>query len=280
MAEQKKSCFIIMPITTPDDWVSKYNGGAEHFTHVLECLFVPAVKLAGFETVLPKAKGADLIHAGIVRNLETSDLVLCDMSTLNPNVFFEFGIRTALNKPVCVVKDELTSRVPFDAAVLNYGEYSSKLAAWEAEAEVKKLAEHVTESATRNVGVNAMWKYFGLSAPAKPFEVKGGAEERLEYLTTLVEALNRRQGSSLDGSQFQWTNAKSSAINRLLGEILPSTANFVMLGYGEEPVAKVGYEGRLDDQSMREIAARVVRDFGVALIFEKMGDKRSSPLNY
>jgi len=45
-----------------------------------------------------------LIHAEIIRNIENADLVLCDMSCLNPNVFFEFGIRTSLNKPVSVVK--------------------------------------------------------------------------------------------------------------------------------------------------------------------------------
>ena len=42
--------------------------------------------------------GADLIHAQIVKNLQFADVVLCDVSTHNPNVFFELGIRTALNR--------------------------------------------------------------------------------------------------------------------------------------------------------------------------------------
>ena len=55
----------------------------------------------------PTASGSDLIHAKIIKNLETADLVLCDMSALNPNVFFEFGMRTALNKPAL---DDATTR--------------------------------------------------------------------------------------------------------------------------------------------------------------------------
>src|ERR1035441_11085965 len=81
-------CFIIMPISTPLDWVSKYSADADHFKHVLSHLFIPALEKAGYTPIPPIAKGAELIHAGIIRNIEKADLVLCDMSTLNPNVFF------------------------------------------------------------------------------------------------------------------------------------------------------------------------------------------------
>ena len=57
-------------------------------------------------------------------------MVLCDISSLTANVFFELGIRTALNKPVCVVKDELTTRIPFDTGIINHHTYSSSLSAW------------------------------------------------------------------------------------------------------------------------------------------------------
>ena len=85
-----------------------------------------------------------MIHAEIVRNIETADLVLCDMSCLNPNVFFEFGIRTSLNKPVSVVKDEVTKKVPFDTANLNYQEYKSTLNPWELGAEISKLEQNIS----------------------------------------------------------------------------------------------------------------------------------------
>src|ERR1035441_5058521 len=104
-------CFIIMPISTPADMLPLYSNDADHFKHVLERLFIPAVKKAGLEPIPPKSRGSDIIHAKIIKSLETAELVLCDISTLNPNVFFELGVRTALNNPVCYVKDDATARI-------------------------------------------------------------------------------------------------------------------------------------------------------------------------
>ena len=85
-----KTYFIIMPVTTPDCYLQQYSNDKEHFKHVLDHLFYPSVKAAGFDPIPPNVKGSDIIQGEIIKNLETSDLVLCDMSSLNSNVFFEF----------------------------------------------------------------------------------------------------------------------------------------------------------------------------------------------
>jgi hypothetical protein len=188
MADEKK-CFVIMPITTPVSMLERYRDGATHFTHVYECLFKPSIQQAGYTPIPPKADGSDLIHGGIIENLESVALVLCDMSCLNPNVFFEWGIRTALNKPVCVVKDELTEKVPFDTGFLNHHEYSSKLDSWDIETERKKLADHLTASASKGDGNNALWKYFGLSAKGRSYESGEGKDDRLDLLSTPPQKL-------------------------------------------------------------------------------------------
>ncbi|HET6456594.1 MAG TPA: hypothetical protein VFI02_19510 [Armatimonadota bacterium] len=193
MAE-KKTCFIIMPITTPDHMLGVYRDGERHFKHVLECLFIPSVEKAGFEAIPPEAKGSDLIHAEIIGRLESSDLVLCDMSCLNPNVFFEFGIRTSLNKPVCVVKDEHTPKVPFDTSLLNHHEYSSTLGAWELEKEMETLAKHIATSAERSNGQNTLWKYFGLKSEAKSYEGESGAENKLDLIAMQLDSMQQRLG--------------------------------------------------------------------------------------
>jgi nucleoside 2-deoxyribosyltransferase len=134
-----------MPITTPDNLLAAYQGDTDHFQHVLDVLFEPAVSEIGYEVWRPSAKGSDLIHDQIIKQLETADLVLCDMSALNANVFFELGIRTALDKPVSLVRDEVTARIPFDAAVLNYHTYEAALNAWSLSREVSKLANHLKD---------------------------------------------------------------------------------------------------------------------------------------
>lgn len=53
----EKECFIIMPVTTQSDMISAYNGDKDHFKHVMENLFVPANKEAGFKPIKTIAKG-------------------------------------------------------------------------------------------------------------------------------------------------------------------------------------------------------------------------------
>jgi hypothetical protein len=179
-----------MPISTPDVWVSKY-ADQDHFKHVLNHLFIPALKEAGFTPIPPIAKGAELIQAGIIKNIEKADLVLCDMSTLNPNVFFEFGIRTAVNKPVCIVKDEKTEKVPFDTTILNYHDYSSELRPWNQKEQVERLVLHIQESMNGSDGQNALWKYFGLSTRAVLTEGAVSKDDKLDLLTLKVDGLSR-----------------------------------------------------------------------------------------
>ena len=191
MSDQKE-CFIIMPITTPETMIEKYRDGDAHFTHILDCLFKPAIKEAGYNPIPPKAKGADLIQAEIIKNLETADIILCDMSCLNPNVFFEFGIRTSLNKPVCVVKDDLTESVPFDTGILNHHEYKSSIDSWHLKSEIKALSAHLTASSERSKGENTLWKYFGMKSEAEPYKVAEGTDSKLEYLTLQMDSLREK----------------------------------------------------------------------------------------
>lgn len=196
MAEKKKTCFIIMPITTPESLQDRYRDGSDHFRHVLDCLLIPSVEAAGYKAIPPKAKGSDLIQAGIIANLEKSDMVLCDMSCLNPNVFFEFGIRTSLNKPVCVVKDEFTKNVPFDAGILNHQEYKGSLEPWELSEEIKKLEDHLKAAEDRSEGENSLWKYFGFRAEAKPYAGGTDMDDKFGYLAMQMDSL-RQQMSNL-----------------------------------------------------------------------------------
>ena len=69
MADKKKTCFVIMPISVHGDQLNDYRGDKEHFIHVLAHLFAPAIESINYELIPPNAKGADLIHAEIIKNL-------------------------------------------------------------------------------------------------------------------------------------------------------------------------------------------------------------------
>jgi hypothetical protein len=187
-------CFIIMPVSTPEHLVATYGGDKDHFQHVLDCLFIPAVEKAGLNPIPPIAEGADMIHAGIIQNLQQAGMVLCDMSSLNANVFFELGIRTAVGKPICLVKDELTSKVPFDIGIINYETYASALPGWAIQSDIEMLAKHLIKSAERSPDSNTLWKHFGLKVQAHLPSSKPENEisDRLELLTAQVEGVAKR----------------------------------------------------------------------------------------
>ena len=184
-----------MPITTPDSMVEQYSGGEDHFKHVLNVLFIPAIEKAGFKPVPPIAKGAEIIMPEIITNLETADIVLCDMSCLNANVFFEFGIRTSLNKPVCLVKDELTAKVPFDTSPQNHGEYNSLLESWEIDKEIDKLSAHLTESVKSSNGFNTLWKYLGIKFQSDPYNSADGSVDKLDIIMLQLDAMKPKLDS-------------------------------------------------------------------------------------
>ena len=166
MAEktEPQTCFVIMPITTPRWAVESYNGDVDHFAHVLEHLFRPALDQLGYTVIPPAASGGDVIQASIIRNLNEADLVLCDLSTLNANVLFELGIRTALDKPVCMVADTVAGTLPFDTGIVNTHRYDPSLEAWVVAKELPKLADHIAATTGDGDVRNSLWRYFGVEA--------------------------------------------------------------------------------------------------------------------
>jgi len=202
MADTKGDCFIIMPITTPDNLVDLYDEDESHFEKVLKHLFIPAVKAAGFTPIPPIAKGADIIHAEIIKKLEEADLVLCDMSIFNPNVFYELGIRTARDKPVCLVKDDTTEKIPFDTAIINCHEYKAVLKFVEIEEEIKLLKEHIYECVDGSDGTNTMWRCFGITAGvSNPLGGDVGVKEYFDIITKKLDRLLENEAILLSLSE-------------------------------------------------------------------------------
>lgn len=80
-----------MPFTSPVFPMERYNEDVEHFDHVLEYLFKPVLEEAGFAPIFPKTEALNIIQTDIIKQLSGCELVLCDISILNPNVFLNLG---------------------------------------------------------------------------------------------------------------------------------------------------------------------------------------------
>jgi hypothetical protein len=117
---QKKTCGIIMPIAPHPDYPN------DHWKDVLGILN-EAISQTEFE---PKLVSDDvaigLIHDRIVTNIYNNEIVVCDVSSKNPNVMFELGLRLAFDKPTIIIKDENTG-YSFDTGVIEHIPYPSSL---------------------------------------------------------------------------------------------------------------------------------------------------------
>ena len=113
----KEKCFVIMPISDPDE----YDQG--HFQKIYDQIFIPAIKNAGYiPHRVDDDKSSHSIQSSIIKELIEAPMVLCDLSSRNPNVLYELGIRHAYNKPVVLVQENGTERV-FDIGGINTIDY-------------------------------------------------------------------------------------------------------------------------------------------------------------
>jgi hypothetical protein len=137
-AEDAPVCFVIMPFTERDD---RYQTG--FFAEVLEHVFTPAAKDAGFRVTTAKRQGSDIIQSTIVNDLLAADLVLADLTEHNPNVLFELGMRMHEDKPVALVRAKGTGPI-FDVDnMLRVEEYNPNLWPSTVERDIPRLRDHI-----------------------------------------------------------------------------------------------------------------------------------------
>jgi tetratricopeptide (TPR) repeat protein len=107
------------------------HGEPFNFDSLYESVIVPACKAAGWdwlradEIVVP-----GLITEQVLREIIAADLLLAEISTHNPNVYYELGIRQSLSTGGSLILAQLGTELPFDVAnqrVLFYGDTAEEL---------------------------------------------------------------------------------------------------------------------------------------------------------
>lgn len=160
---ENKNCFVLMPITDCDG----YEKG--HFAHVYDDIIKPAIDRTEYTAIrADEVKETNFIHLDILKKLIDAPIAVCDLSTRNPNVLFELGIRQAFDKPVVLIQEKGTPKI-FDIAPLRYLEYSKEMKYHEVLESQKKLQEAIeaTKAAEGDSGnINSIVKLMALSSPA------------------------------------------------------------------------------------------------------------------
>jgi hypothetical protein len=136
--EAEPVCGIIMPISdTPG-----YDPG--HWLEVRK-LIARAARAAGYTArMVSDNDGQDAIQRSIVKNIYHNELVICDVSSRNPNVMLELGLRMANKKPLIIIFDGEGS-YPFDINIMLRVNYPKGLRHARAEEFVQELTERIIQ---------------------------------------------------------------------------------------------------------------------------------------
>lgn len=152
-----KECFIIMPISDQPG----YKHG--HFDEVYNRIIKPVCEELNLNPYrADEGRESDVIMIDVLKRLIESPYAICDISSRNPNVMYELGIRQAFDLPVVLLKDEITAEV-FDIQWNRYCKYDSTL--WESKNKIAK--QYLTEMLKQSLGSssrNTLVKLLGIKA--------------------------------------------------------------------------------------------------------------------
>lgn len=115
-----KKCFVIMPFGEKPD----VGGRLLDFDKVYKYLIKPPIVAMGIECIRCDEIGKPgLVHSEMIGHIYEDDIAVVDITTLNPNVFYELGVRHALRASVTVLIRKKDTKLPFNIQGLRAIEY-------------------------------------------------------------------------------------------------------------------------------------------------------------
>lgn len=118
--DARRTCFVIMPFGEKAD----VHGVLVNFDRIYDDFIVPTVKAAGLSGErCDRIDAAGNIHRRMFEQIWTADVAVVDLSLLNPNVFYELGIRHALRRSITILVRRKGTGVPFNVSNLDVIEY-------------------------------------------------------------------------------------------------------------------------------------------------------------
>lgn len=104
---KKKTCFIITPIGEEGTSIRR------HIEGIIDACIVPVLKDDFDISVSHRKYDAGSIGKSIIKDIYYSDLVIANLTALNPNVMYELAVRHCAAKPIIIIAEKGTI-LPFD----------------------------------------------------------------------------------------------------------------------------------------------------------------------
>jgi hypothetical protein len=109
-------CFVEMPFGTKTD---ARTGTEIDFDQIYECGIKPAAEGAGLECIRgDDERSGGIIHTAMFARLLLCEFVIVDLTTANPNVFYELGVRHAAKPYTTIPIFATLGDLPFDVRLV------------------------------------------------------------------------------------------------------------------------------------------------------------------
>ena len=118
---EKPLCFVLMPFGIKKD----PGGGPDiDFDPIYDLAIRPGIEAAGMEPIrADEERTGGIIHKAMFERLLLCDYAVADLTTANPNVFYELGVRHAVRPSTILSIFAARQKVPFDTNYLRSATY-------------------------------------------------------------------------------------------------------------------------------------------------------------
>jgi hypothetical protein len=184
-----------MPFTVRDPDLPRYYNDNNHWNEVYHGLIVPAVQEAGLHCERDDEDSATrMITENIWCKIEEADVVLCDLSAHNPNVYLELGWSLRADKRFVLIKDDVT-QFNFDLNQFYTYQYSHRLQPSLVRRSIAELADVIKATLADQNRKYSMVSKLSLQLQALKAATEGNIEVSLlkEVLTEIRSSLVPRR---------------------------------------------------------------------------------------
>lgn len=264
----KKTCFVVAPIGSEGTDIRRSTEG------LLKAVLKPVLDRFDYEIVIAhEISTLGSITDQVVNNLLEAELVVADLTGLNPNVMYELAIRHCAALPVVVVANKNT-KLPFDVVVERTIFYSDDMhggvdLSRELEKIIKKI--HENDKAVDNP-VSRAKRAESVREKLMNKEEAGDIGnyliekmDKLEYLIHAIATGDEKRGAGYSQFYFRDNNSNLPNIKDIttsLG-VFGINAKSISLGLaGNSPVVHLEFDNDLSEEEQRLID-KVMTDFNV-----------------
>ncbi|USK34721.1 DUF4071 domain-containing protein [Bacillus sp. F19] len=189
----KGTCFVIMGYGVKTDLST---GRELNLDKTYKNIIKPAALEAGLECIrADEIKHSGTIDVPMYRHLITADVVIADLSTSNPNAFYELGVRHALRPKTTISIAESELKPPFDVShtvIRQYEHLGKDIGVDEAFRFKKELVDAINTILTTEEIDSPVYTYLKeLEPPRFGLESETTSKEkRIENLGNIIETAN------------------------------------------------------------------------------------------